>query len=138
MRNDYGETNSSRSGVKRAFLRMAGLYCPSVSLFSMDLRTTNSRSAFLESSSRQMARGPKAGRTRWKFAGERLFPNGYEMKARSIEIDRDGQKKILGRVVIDDETNAMEFMEIVGAEGPLLEAVRKLRRDRRPQGIQRR
>jgi hypothetical protein len=69
----------------------------------------------------------KADRTRWKFTSDQLFPNGYQMKARSIEIDRDGQKKILGRVVIDDETKGMEFMELVGGEGPLLEAVRKLR-----------
>jgi hypothetical protein len=69
----------------------------------------------------------KADRTRWKFTSDQLFPNGYQMMARSIEIDRDGQKKILGRVVIDDETKALEFMEVVGREGPLLDAVRKLR-----------
>jgi hypothetical protein len=50
------------------------------------------------------------------------------MIARSIEIDRDGQKTTLGRVVVDDENKAMEFMEVVGGERQLLEAVRKLRR----------
>jgi hypothetical protein len=32
-----------------------------------------------------------AGRTRWKFTGSQMFPDGYEVKARSIQIDRDGQ-----------------------------------------------
>jgi hypothetical protein len=55
------------------------------------------------------------------------------MKARSILIDRDAQKKVLGRVAIDDETKAVEFIETVGREGPLLEAVREVRQtgDRR-------
>jgi hypothetical protein len=71
--------------------------------------------------------GMKAGRTRWKFTGVGLFPDGFEMRARSIVIDRDGQKKVLGRVAIDDESQAIAFMEAVGREGPLLEAVRKFR-----------
>jgi hypothetical protein len=62
-----------------------------------------------------------------KFTGERIFPDGYEMKARSLVIDRDGQKKTLGRVAIDDEEKALEFVELVGDDGPLLEAVRKLK-----------
>lgn len=69
----------------------------------------------------------KAGRIHWKFGGGQLFPDGFAMDARSIFIDRDGQRKVLGHVVIDDETKAMEFIEIVGDEGPFLEAVRKLR-----------
>ena len=71
--------------------------------------------------------GNKGGRTRWKFDTGDLFPDGFEMKARSIVIDRDGQKKVLGRMVIDDETRAIEFMELAGGEGTLLEAVRKVR-----------
>ena len=74
-----------------------------------------------------MARGPKPVGLDGNSPASRCFPDGYEMKARSILIDRDGQKKVLGRVAIDDETKAMEFMEAVGREGPLLEAVRKLR-----------
>ena len=50
------------------------------------------------------------------------------MKARSIAIDREAQKKVLGRVVIDDAAKAMAFMEVVGREGPFLGAVRDLRR----------
>jgi len=67
----------------------------------------------------------KAGQIRWRFTGEQLFPDGYEMKAKSIFIDREGQKRVLGRLVIDDESKAMGFMELVGEDGPLNEAVRK-------------
>lgn len=67
------------------------------------------------------------GRTRWKFTGDQIFPDGYEMMARSVVIDRDGQKKALGRVAIDHEEKALEFLELVGDDGSLLEAVRKLR-----------
>jgi hypothetical protein len=49
------------------------------------------------------------------------------MKARSLVIDRDGQKKALGRVAIDDQEKALEFVELVGNDGPLLEAVRNLK-----------
>ena len=45
----------------------------------------------------------------------------------SIAIDREGQKKVLGRVVIDDESKALEFMDLVGTEGTLFEAVRRWR-----------
>ncbi len=67
------------------------------------------------------------GRTRWKFTGDQMFPDGYEMKARSLEIDREGQKKVLGREVIDDEEKALKYLELVGNDGLLLEAVRKLK-----------
>lgn len=71
--------------------------------------------------------GQKGGRTRWAFTGDDIFPDGYEMRARSLEIDRDAQKKALGRVAIDDEETALEFLELLGVDKPLLEAVRKLK-----------
>jgi hypothetical protein len=54
------------------------------------------------------------------------------MKARSLEIDRDGQRRILDRVAIDDEETTLEFLELVGDDRSLLAAVRKLKptRDR--------
>src|SRR5205823_4375169 len=112
---------------KRALLRMAGLYSPLRFLFSGGPPEYEFAIVLPGELVETNGTGTNAGRTRWRFTGERLFPDGYEMKARSILIDRDGQKKVLGRVVIDDETRAMEFMELAGAEGPLLEAVRKLR-----------
>ncbi len=67
------------------------------------------------------------GRTRWSFTGDEMFPDGYEMKARSLEIDREWQRKALGRVAIDDREKALEFLELVGDDATLREAVRKLR-----------
>ena len=68
----------------------------------------------------------KSNETRWRFTAEQIPPDGHEMKARSILIDRDRQMKTLGRVAIDDAAKATEFIEAVGPDGPLLEAVRKL------------
>jgi hypothetical protein len=110
--------------VKGALLRMVGLYSFRFLLSVPDYVFTILITREIVETN---GTGNKAGRTRWKFTGVRSFPDGYEMKARSIEIDRDGQKQALGRLVIDDETEAMEFMEVIGGEGPLLEAVRKLR-----------
>jgi hypothetical protein len=67
------------------------------------------------------------GRTRWPFTGDQIFPDGYEMRARSLEIDRDAQRKALGRVAIDGAETALEFIELVGDDSALLEAVRKLK-----------
>jgi hypothetical protein len=113
--------------VNRAVLQMAGLYVPLQFMFAGG-PPEYEFSIFLpgelmETNGTRL----KAGRTRWKFTGSQMFPDGYEMKARSIQIDRDGQKKTLGHVVIDDETKAIDFMEAVGRNGPLLEAVRNLR-----------
>jgi hypothetical protein len=66
------------------------------------------------------------GRTRWSFTGEKIFPDGFEMKARSLVIDRDGQRKALGRVAIDDAETALEFVDLIGDDPVLLEAVRKV------------
>ena len=106
---------------------MAGLYFPLRFLFSGGLPEYEFAIQLPGELVETSGTGTKAGRTRWKFTGVGLFPGGYEMKARSILIDRDAQKKVLGRVAIDDETRAVEFIETVGREGPLLEAVRKLR-----------
>jgi hypothetical protein len=114
--------------VKRALLRMSRLYFP----FRFPLFTGPPEYEFsivlpgdLVESNGTVT---KAGRTRWKFTAEVLFRGGYAMRARSIVIDRDAQKKLLGRVAINDELEALEFLEAVGREGPLLEGVREFRR----------
>jgi hypothetical protein len=111
----------------RFWLRMVGLYGPLAFLFRGgtpgyefvlrlpgDLIETNGTIS-------------RTGQTRWKFTGDQLFPDGYEMKARSLVIDREGQKTTLGRVVIDDADTALKFLELIGDEEPLLAAVRKAR-----------
>jgi hypothetical protein len=48
----------------------------------------------------------------WRFTGDRSFPDGYVMQARSFEIDLQGQKRILGRVAITDNEQAESYIEI--------------------------
>jgi hypothetical protein len=121
-------TGEDQKRFKRALIRMMGLY-PSLSfLFAGGAPEYDFTIVLPGEIIESNGTGLRAGRTRWKFNGAETFPDGYDMKARSIWIDRDGQQKILGRVVIDDEAKAMEFMELAGSEGPLMEALRALRR----------
>ena len=61
----------------------------------------------------------------WKFGGEELFPAGYTMRATSVALDTAAQEKLLERVVISDRAKALEFIALLGDDGPLVEAVRK-------------
>jgi hypothetical protein len=110
----------------RAFLQMVGLYGGFQFLFAGGSPRYEFALALPGELVETNGTGTQAGRTRWKFTGDELYPSGYEMRARSVVIDRDAQKKTLGRVVIDDVARAQRFIEIVSQEGPLLEAVRKL------------
>ena len=67
-------------------------------------------------------------RVSWRFTGNEMYPDGYTMRARSIVLDIDGQKKILGRAVITDRAKALAFIDLVGDEGPLLEAVQRVKK----------
>jgi hypothetical protein len=122
-------TGEDKKRFKRALVRMMGVYASLSLLFSgggpeYDF-TIVLPGEIIESNGTRL----RAGRTRCRFDGAETFPDGYDMKARSIWIDREGQQKVLGRVVIDDEAKAMEFMELAGSEGPVLEALRKLRQN---------
>ncbi len=64
-----------------------------------------------------------------------MFPDGYEMKARSLDFDREGQKKILGHVAIEDTAKAFEFLGLINDEEPLLTAVRKARETGKPDSL---
>jgi hypothetical protein len=68
-------------------------------------------------------------RTSWKFGGDESFPDGYAMKARSLEIDFELQKRALGKVVIADKFRAESFLEILGKSDSLREAVREVRKN---------
>lgn len=63
---------------------------------------------------------------RWRFTGDRSFPDGFVMQARSIEIKIQEQKRILGRVAIDDKEQAESYIELLDQDGRLLEAVRRV------------
>lgn len=111
----------------RLLLRMMGLYdIPLAFLFRGSPRyefTLRLPGELIETN----GTGLRGGRTRWRFTGDQMFPDGYEMRARSLEIDRDAQRKALGRVAIDDEETALEFLDLIGDDKALLEAVRKLK-----------
>jgi hypothetical protein len=66
-------------------------------------------------------------RTSWKFRGDRSFPAGYAMKARSLEIDVELQKRALGKVLIGDRFRAESYVELVGSSDALREALRAAR-----------
>ncbi|MGC8638548.1 MAG: hypothetical protein ACP5XB_01575 [Isosphaeraceae bacterium] len=66
--------------------------------------------------------------TSWKFSGDESFPDGYVMKARSLEIDLELQRKTLGKEIIADRFSAESYLEIVGTTGSLRETLREVRR----------
>jgi hypothetical protein len=66
-------------------------------------------------------------RTGWKFTADQSFPDGFAMKARSLEIDFDAQRKLLGRVAIADRFGAEAFRELLRENDFLLQVVRKVR-----------
>lgn len=70
-------------------------------------------------------------RVRWRFTGDRSFPDGYAMTARSLEIDEVGQRRVLGHVAINDRASAGALIEILMRDGRLLEAVRQARNEGR-------
>jgi hypothetical protein len=124
----FGTDKEHNRRVKRAFLCVTGLYFPlrfplftGAPEFEFSLRLPGE----LIETNGLITRDHG---TRWKFRGEEAFPSGYAMRARSIAIDRDGQKKHLGKVVVDDERKALEFIEIVGRDGPLVAGVRDFAR----------
>lgn len=60
----------------------------------------------------------------WTFGSGQAYPNGYEMSARSLEIDEAIQRKALGRVAITGTADAIKFIGLVGRKGRLLYVVR--------------
>ena len=59
----------------------------------------------------------------WRFTADETFPTGYRMSAHSVVLDKDAQRKVLGRVIVDDAPSANRFVRLVGHEGLLFEAV---------------
>lgn len=70
----------------------------------------------------------ETNRVRWRFGEGAMFPGGYVMAARSIVLDVEGQRKTLGRAIINDRAKALRLLEIVGEKGPILDAVRAYRK----------
>ncbi len=64
---------------------------------------------------------------RWRFSGDRSFPDGFVMQARSLEIDLEEQKRILGREAITATEEAKSYVELLEEDGHLLDAMRAVR-----------
>jgi hypothetical protein len=59
------------------------------------------------------------GRVAWSFDAGQAFPDGFAMSARSLEIDRKAQQRLLGRVPVDDASKARVFCELLDSEPEL-------------------
>lgn len=70
-----------------------------------------------------------SGQVRWNFDGGRIFPDGFTMKAVSIDFREEAQRKLLGKVVIADPDSARKYSQLIGDEGPLLDLVRRAGRE---------
>jgi hypothetical protein len=68
-----------------------------------------------------------ADRTSWRFSGDESFPSGYVMEARSVEIDRDVERRILGRAPIADRDQAVAFTAELERSEKLAEILRTVR-----------
>jgi hypothetical protein len=64
-------------------------------------------------------------RSLWRFNADETFPAGYRMTARSIVMNPDVQRALVGRVVVNDVSQADRFIQLVGHDGPLLKAVQQ-------------
>ncbi|MDG3005614.1 hypothetical protein [Paludisphaera mucosa] len=62
------------------------------------------------------------GRVSWRFDAGRLYPGGFTMTARSLDLDRDAQRRLLGRVAIPDAASALSVRDLL-ADDPDLIAV---------------
>ncbi len=102
--------------IRTAFLRVTGVYgpldFPFMTAWPVYEFVLSLPGELVETNGTRMSQG----KTRWKFPSFIIFPDGYEMNARSVAIDRETQRKTLGRVVIGDTEAALEFMTLVGRE----------------------
>lgn len=67
----------------------------------------------------------KLGHIVWNFQGEDLFPRGFEMKAESLDVDREAQIKLFDRVVIDDANSARTLRDLAAKDDGLADLLRR-------------
>ena len=61
----------------------------------------------------------------WRFSAGDTYPSGYRMTARSVVINPDAQRKLLGHIPVSTVPQAVRYIDLVGRDGPLLETVRQ-------------
>ena len=64
---------------------------------------------------------------RWRYSGDRSFPDGFVMQARSLEFDLEEQKRILGREAITGTEQAESYVELLQQDAHLLDVMRTVR-----------
>lgn len=107
-------------------LRMTGLYgfpgifAPPAPRFAFNLRLPG---RIVESETNGAV--ADSGQVRWDFDGADVFPDGYTMKAVSVDFDEEMQRALLDQVVIADLESARSYRELVGDEGAVLDLVRR-------------
>ncbi|MFO0945446.1 MAG: hypothetical protein U1D30_05790 [Planctomycetota bacterium] len=66
----------------------------------------------------------------WSFSILELFPKGFEMKARSVELDLGRQEDMFGRVLISDFSTAIEVLQIIHRNPSVGEIMKKCRAEK--------
>lgn len=64
------------------------------------------------------------GHITWNFRGQDLYPGGFEMRAESLDINREAQTRLLGRVVIDDVNTARALRDLLAQDEDLADLLR--------------
>lgn len=122
----YGDEHKDEIDAKLAplVIRMTGLYAyPPISLtpgpqFAFGIRLpgwiidTNGTS-------------DEPGHITWNFRGQDLYPGGFEMKAESLDINREAQTRLLGRVAIDDVNSARALRDLLAQDDDLADLLRR-------------
>ena len=70
-----------------------------------------------------------SGRVVWRFDSGRLFPSGYTMTVRSIDVDAAAQRRLVGRATVADVPTALAVRDLVADEPELLGLLRRACRE---------
>ena len=125
----HEETIKTRLGP--LLLRMTGLYAfpgmfgPPAPRFAFNVRLPG---RIVEAETNGAV--ADSSQVRWDFDGGKIFPDGFTMKAVSVDFNEAAQRSLLGKVVIADLDSARFYRELVGDDGGLLDLVRRACKDK--------
>ncbi|WP_165243724.1 hypothetical protein [Paludisphaera soli] len=63
------------------------------------------------------------GRVNWRFDSGRLFPGGFAMTARSVEIDAAAQRRLFGRLAFPDARSVQGVRDLLAEDPGLVDVV---------------
>lgn len=67
---------------------------------------------------------------RWTFAGGEAYPFGYAMECESLDVQSELEQELLGEKVLDNRDTMLKYVEIVGSNEALLDALRACAREK--------